>query len=64
VNEIITEALKYLEKKRIIYNIGLAIIVVVVFAIESPAAFEKFNILFVFQIFMLAVLANVAFSTA
>jgi hypothetical protein len=64
LNEIFTQAIRYWENKHIFYNVGLFIIVAISFAVALPESFNNLRILFCFQIFLLAVLANVAFSTA
>jgi hypothetical protein len=64
VNEVFTEAIRYWEKKRIIYNVGLLVIVVGCFATGLPGSLDKLNIMFALQVFVLAVLANVAFCAA
>ena len=64
LNEIITEAIRYWEQKRIIYNVGLFIITAISFATALPESLDNIRIMLVFQIFILAVLANVAYSAA
>ena len=64
IRESITESIKYWEPRRIVYNAVLTIIVLIYFFLGLPESKETLNINFLLWIFMLAVLANVAYCAA
>jgi hypothetical protein len=64
LRESITAAIGYWEPRRLIYNVVLAGIVLIYFGIHYPASKSVLSINFVFIIFLLAVLANVAYCAA
>src|SRR5262249_50861037 len=64
IRENITNAIKFWEPARIIYNLVLTGIVVVHFISNYPAAKAQVSLNFALGIFLLAVVANVAFCAA
>jgi len=59
-----TDAVRYWEKKRIAYNIGLLLIAGGYFIHNMPQSIDAFSFDSVLILFVLAVLANVFFSAA
>ena len=59
-----TDAIRYWEPRRILYNLILAAIMLGYFAMGLPATKTIVTLNFVFMLFLLAVLANVACCTA
>lgn len=59
-----TDAIKFWENKRPIYNLVLAAIVLAYFALYYPASKAVLSIDFGLQLFVLAVVANVAYCAA
>jgi hypothetical protein len=62
--ESLTRAIRYWEPRRLIYNIVLAAIVLVYFGINYPATKSLVSVNSVLGLFILVVLANVAYCAA
>lgn len=62
--EILTDALRYWEWRRLFYNLALAAVVLLEFARYMPGSLEALNLQTCFTLFLLAVLANVAYCAA
>jgi hypothetical protein len=62
--EMLTDALRYWEWRRIAYNAVLAAVVIAHLAPEWRAFFQSFRWIELLELFVLAVLANVCYSTA
>jgi hypothetical protein len=61
MREYFTNAISFWEPRRVIYNAVLAMIVIVYFAIGYPATKALLSIDFALGLFLLAVIANVAY---
>ena len=59
-----TSAIRYWEPRRAIYNLALVAVVVITFCLNLPASKAAFTIDSVLWLFLLAVLANVAYCAA
>jgi hypothetical protein len=59
--EALSQAIRYWEPRRILYNALLLIEAVVVFVVNLPASRSHFDVNLVLLLFVLAVLANVAY---
>ena len=59
-----TDAIRYWEPRRILYNLGLAAIVLAYFVIGLPGSKRTVTLDFIFLLFLLAVLANVGYCAA
>src|SRR5689334_13589853 len=57
-------ALRYWEPRRLVYNAALACVVIAHYVQALPASREKLSFDLLLGLFILAVLANVAYSTA
>jgi hypothetical protein len=64
LRESITNAIGYWEPRRLVYNAVLAIIVLVYFGIGYPTSKALLSVNFGLSLFLLAVLANVAYCAA
>jgi len=64
VRDVLTDAIRYWELRRIAYNVMLAAIVLVVFALQWPESRAALSADLVPTLFILAVLANVAYCAA
>ncbi len=64
LREAVSEALRYWEPRRIVYNAVLGFIVLAYFAISWPSSRTVVSFNGVSVIFMLAVLANICYCTA
>ncbi len=64
IRECATDAIRYWETRRIIYNLVLAAIVLAYFVAGLPFTKGMLTVDFVLGIFLLAVLANVAYCAA
>jgi hypothetical protein len=64
IREWATDAIRYWEPRRILYNLVLAAIVITYFALGLPATKPLITVNFVLVLFLLAVLANVAYCAA
>ena len=64
LRESVTAAIRYWEPRRLIYNVVLAAIVLAYFSLAYPMSRSKISLDFVLMLFLLAVLANVAYCAA
>jgi hypothetical protein len=64
VREYFTDAIKFWEPRRVIYNSVLAVIVIVYFATGYPFSKSVLSVDFALGLFLLAVAANVAYCAA
>ena len=64
IREWATDAIRYWEPRRVVYNAVLAAIVITYFAIGLPSSKQLLNLNFVLFLFLLAVLANVCYCAA
>jgi len=64
IREWATDAIRYWEPRRILYNLVLAAIVLAYFVMGLPATKALLSVNFVLMLFLLAVLANVAYCAA
>jgi hypothetical protein len=64
LRESLTDAIRYWEPLRLVYNAALAIIVLIYFWIGYPASKKDLSVDSILFIFLLAVLANVAYCAA
>ena len=64
LREILSDAIRYWELRRIAFNIVLALIVATLFILGLPGSRDKLSLDLVLGIFILAVLANVAYCAA
>jgi len=64
IREWATDAIRYWEPRRILYNIVLAAIVLTYFSMGLPTTKGLLTLNFVLVLFLLAVLANVAYCAA
>ena len=60
----LSDALRYWEPRRIVYNIALGLVVVVVFVAHLPSSRGSLSFDLLQGLFVLAVLANVAYCAA
>lgn len=59
-----TDAIRFWEPRRVLYNLVLAAIVITYFALGYPASKAVLNVDFTLGLFILAVIANVAYCAA
>jgi hypothetical protein len=59
-----TDAIKFWEPRRVIYNLVLAAIVVLYFVAGYPVSRAALSLDFALQLFLLAVVANIAYCAA
>jgi hypothetical protein len=64
LHSILTDAIRYWELRRVVYNAILVGIVVAVFMLQWPASRSALSIDLVQGLFILAILANVAYCAA
>jgi hypothetical protein len=64
LREAVTSAIGYWEPRRLVYNCVLAVVVLGCFGLNYPASKSTVSLDFVFLLFLLAVLANVAYCAA
>lgn len=64
LREFATSAIKYWEPRRILYNAVLAAVVAICFAVRYPASKASLSVNMALFFFVLAILANVAYSVA
>ncbi len=64
LRDYLTDAIKFWEPGRILYNLSLAAVVIIYFAIGYPQSKSTLTIDFCLGLFMLAVIANVAYCAA
>jgi hypothetical protein len=62
--DVISNAIRYWEVRRILYNAVLVVVVVLAFVAEWPEAKQAVNFESLLSLFILAVLANVAYCAA
>ncbi|OLE13144.1 MAG: hypothetical protein AUG89_05855 [Acidobacteria bacterium 13_1_20CM_4_56_7] len=59
-----TDAIKFWEPRRVVYNLVLAAIVVLYFVASDPVSRTALSLDFALQLFLLAVVANIAYCAA
>jgi len=64
LRECATDAIRYWEPRRLLYNLALAVVVLAYFAVNYPASKAALSIDSALLVFLLAVLANVAYCVA
>ena len=64
IRDSITDAIRYWEPRRLVYNAFLAIVVLVYFGLAYPHSRTVLSFDFVLSLILLAVLANVAYCAA
>jgi hypothetical protein len=64
IRDILTDAIRYWELRRIAYNIILVVIVVLVFVLQWPDSRSALSTDLIQRLFIFAVLANVAYCAA
>jgi hypothetical protein len=64
LRECATEAIRYWEPRRLLYNLALALVVLIYFFRGYPASKTALSLDFALSVFLLAVLANVAYCVA
>jgi hypothetical protein len=64
LREYLTDAIKFWEPWRLVYNLALAVVVIIYFAIAYPQSKSTLTVDFCLGVFLLAVLANVAYCAA
>ena len=64
ISELLTDAIRYWELRRIAYNAILVAIVVAVFVLQWPESRSVMSVDLLLRFFILAVLANVAYCAA
>ena len=64
LREYVTDAIKFWERGRILYNLVLAAIVILYFALAWPASRDFLQVDPLLGLFLLAVLANIAYCAA
>jgi len=64
LRESLTDAIRYWEPLRLLYNAALIVIVLIYFWMGYPASRTEISVDSILFIFLLAVLANVAYCTA
>ena len=64
LRESVTAAIRYWEPRRLLYNAVLAAVVLTYFGLNYPASRSALSVDFVLLVFILAVLANVAYCAA
>jgi hypothetical protein len=64
VRDVLTDAIRYWELRRIAYNVVLLLVVVVVFVLQWPQSRSALSADLAQTLFILAVLANVAYCAA
>jgi hypothetical protein len=60
----VTDAIKFWERWRIVYNLALAAIVIIHFVAAYPASKTMLSLDFCLSLFLLAVVANIAYCAA
>jgi len=64
VRDIITDAIRYWEPRRILYNVVLLLVVVATYFLQPAAVLRVTAFELLLQLFLLAVLANVTYCAA
>jgi hypothetical protein len=62
--EYVTDAIKFWEPWRLLYNLSLAAVVILYFAIHYPQSKSTLTVDFCLGLFLLAVVANIAYCAA
>ena len=62
--EYVTDAIEFWEPWRLLYNLSLAAVVIVYFAIHYPLSKATLTVDFCLGLFLLAVIANIAYCAA
>lgn len=64
IRESVTAAIRYWEPRRLIYNLVLAAVVLIYFGLHYPSSKSTVTVDFALFLFLLAVLANIAYCAA
>lgn len=64
LKELVTESIRYWEPRRVLYNAVLSAIVITYFVLALPGSKRVLTVDFFLSLFILAVLANVAYCAA
>ena len=64
LREYVTDAIKFWEPWRLLYNLALAAIVIIYFALGYPISRSVLTVDFCLTLFLMAVIANVAYCAA
>lgn len=64
LRESVTDAIKFWEPWRLLYNLALAAIVIIYFVVGYPSSKAALTIDFCLGVFLLAVIANIAYCAA
>ena len=64
LQQYLTDAIKFWERWRLLYNLALAAVVIIYFVIGYPASKQLLTIDFCLGLFLLAVVANVLYCAA
>jgi hypothetical protein len=64
LRESFTDAIRFWEPRRLIYNLVLSAVVILYFIIDYPASKAVLSLDFVLGLFLLAVIANIAYCAA
>ena len=64
MRESFTDAIRFWEPRRLIYNLALALVVIIYFVVGYPASKALLSADFILWVFLLAVVANVAYCAA
>jgi hypothetical protein len=64
LRDYLTDAIRFWEPRRVLYNAALSAIVITYFALEYPASRSVLSLDFALGLFILAVVANVAYCAA
>jgi hypothetical protein len=64
LRELLSDAIRYWEPRRWLYNAALAAVVLLCFAIQLPSAWTRLTFQIVLWVFIDAVLANIAYCAA
>lgn len=64
LREFLTDAIRFWEPRRVVYNLVLAAIVITYFGLGYPGSKSVINLDFALGLFILAVIANIAYCAA
>jgi hypothetical protein len=64
LRDYVTDAMKFWERRRLVYNLALTTVVIIHFAIGYPASKAILSLDYVLGLFLLAVVANIAYCAA
>jgi hypothetical protein len=64
LREYVTDAIRFWEPWRAVYNLVLAVIVIIYFVVSYPSSRQALTLDFCLFLFLLAVIANVAYCAA